>query len=153
MEAAILISLGLVLIGIRPRLKETLVVASTMSLATLLIRSSISLPPGINVFIQLPILIILAARCYRLHLIHAFLASCLGLICIGLTETVFNILITKTSGISMEQALADPLWHLLFPMPEFVMLAGVTFVLLHYDLALFDIRELSNSKTVEHYEE
>lgn len=147
-ETAVLISLGLVLIGVKPRLKETICIAFVISLAAYKIRALL-LPAGMNVLIQLPVLVLLVAALYHLRIVYAFLASCMGLICLGLTETVFNSLLAKISRISIDQALSDPLLHLLFPLPEFIFLAVVVLILLHFDLAVFDIRELSQSKTGE----
>lgn len=52
-ETAILVSLGLVLTGLKPDLARILLVAFITSLASYFIRT-LPLPPGINVFIQLP---------------------------------------------------------------------------------------------------
>lgn len=151
-ETAILISLGLALIGVKPRLKETMLIAFLISLAAYAIRS-LWLPAGINVLIQLPILILLVALLYHLRIIYAFFASCMGLISLGLTETVFNSLITGISGITIDHALNNSWLHLLFPLPEFVFLFIVILILLHYDLALFDIRELNQDAAGDTYEQ
>jgi len=142
-ETAILISLGLILIGFKPKLKSVLIIASIESLASFLIRG-LPLPPGINVFIQLPILIVLTACFCSLNLIYAALASLLGLVVLALTETAFNFLISAVSGIAVRQALEDPLLRLLFPLPEFVFLTVVIFILRRFNLALFDIQELKS---------
>ncbi len=142
-ETAILISLGLTLLGFKPKLKSVLIIASLESLVSFLVRG-LPLPPGINVFLQLPVLIVLTACCCSLNLLDAALASLLGLVVLALTETVFNLLISAVSGIAVRQALEDPLLRLLFPLPEFAFLTVVIFILRHYNLALFDIRELKN---------
>lgn len=142
-EIAILISLGLTLLGFKPKLKIVLVIASLESLASFLIRS-LPLPPGINVFIQLPILVVLTACFCSLNLLDAALTSLLGLVVLALTETAFNFLISAVSGIAVQQALEDPLLCLLFPLPEFVFLTGVVLILRRYNLTLFDIQELKN---------
>ncbi len=51
-ETAILISLGLILIGFKPKLKSVLIIASLESLVSFLVRS-LPLPPGVNVFIEI----------------------------------------------------------------------------------------------------
>lgn len=142
-ETAILISLGLTLLGFKPKLKIVLVIASIVSLASFWIRA-LPLPPGINVFIQLPILVVLTACCCGLSLLDAALASLLGLVVLALTETVFNSLISAVSGIPIQKALEDPLLRLLFPLPEFAFLTGVVLILRRYNLTLFDIQELKN---------
>ncbi|HAA89050.1 MAG: Uncharacterized protein XD63_1774 [Thermoanaerobacterales bacterium 50_218] len=150
-ETAILISLGLTLLGFKPKLKSILIIASLESLVSFLIRS-LPLPPGVNVFIQLPVLIILTVYFCSLDLVYAALASLLGLVVIGLTETAFNFLISAASGISIQQALEDPLLRLLFPLPEFVFLTGSVLVLRKYNLALFDIQELKNLEQLKGHE-
>lgn len=142
-ETAILISLGLTLLGFKPKLKSVLVIASLESLASFLIRC-LPLPPGINVFIQLPVLIVLTACCCGLNLPDAALASLLGLVVLALTETAFNFLISAVSGIAVRQALEDPLLRLLFPLPEFAFLTAAILILRRYNLALFDIQELKS---------
>jgi len=102
------------------------------------------LPPGINVFIQLPILVVLTACFCSLNLLDAALASLLGLVVLALTETVFNSLISAVSGISIQKALENPLLRLLFPLPEFAFLTGMVLILRRYNLTLFDIQELKN---------
>jgi len=150
-ETAILISLGLTLLGFKPRLKSILIIASLESLISFLIRS-LPLPPGANVFIQLPVLIILTVYFCSLDLVYAALASLLGLVVIGLTETAFNFLISAASGISIQQALRDPFLRLLFPLPEFAFLTGSVLVLRKYNLALFDVQELKNLENLKGHE-
>ncbi len=142
-ETAILISLGLTLVGFKPKLKSVLIIASLESLVSFLIRS-LPLPPGVNVFLQLPVLVVLMACFCSLDLLDAALASLLGLVVLALAETAFNLLISEVSGIAVRQALEDPLLRLLFPLPEFAFLTVMIFILRHYNLALFDIRELKN---------
>lgn len=142
-ETAILISLGLTLLGFKPKLKSVLVIAFLESLASFQIRG-LPLPPGINVFIQLPVLVVLTACCCGLNLIYAALASLLGLIVLALTETAFNFLISAVSGIAVRQALENPLLRLLFPLPEFAFLTVTILILRRFNLALFDIQELKS---------
>jgi hypothetical protein len=142
-ETAILISLGLTLIGFKPKLKSVVIIAFLESLVSFLIRS-LPLPPGVNVFLQLPVLIVLTACFCSLNLLDAALASLLGLVVLALTETAFNLLISAVSGISIRQALEDPLLRLLFPLPEFALLTAAILILRHYNLVLFDIQELKS---------
>jgi hypothetical protein len=150
-ETAILIFLGLTLIGVKPRLKHVLIIALIESLASFLIRS-FPLAPGINVFIQLPVLVALTAYICRLHVIYAALASFLGLVGIALTETVFNFIISTISGIPVRQALNNPMLKLLFPIPEFIFLIAIILLLRHYNLVLFDVQELKNLEQIKSYE-
>ncbi len=142
-ETAILISLGLTLLGFKPGLKSILIIASLESLVAFSIRS-LPLPPGVNVFIQLPVLIFLTSCFCRTDVVDAVLASLLGLVILALAETVFNFLISAVSGIPIQKALEDPLLRLLFPLPEFIILTGTVLVLRKYNVTLFDVQELRN---------
>ena len=137
-ETAILVSLGLVLIGIKPALARILLVAFLTSLASFFIRT-LPLSPGINVFLQLPILITLLAYICRLPVTYAVIASFVGLISLGITETMLNFIIFALTGISVQQALNNDLWRVLFPLPEFLILIGIILVLIRYDITIFDI--------------
>ncbi|PKM76938.1 MAG: hypothetical protein CVU90_10205 [Firmicutes bacterium HGW-Firmicutes-15] len=137
-ETAILVSLGLVLIGIKPALTRILLVAFFTSLASYFIRT-LPLSPGINVFLQLPILIILLAYICRLPVTYAVITSFVGLISLGITETMLNFIIYALTGISIQQALSNDLWRILFPLPEFLILVAIILVLIRYDITIFDI--------------
>ena len=138
-ETAILVSLGLVLTGIKPALARILLVALLTSLASSFIRT-LPLPPGINVFLQLPILITLLAYICRIPVTYAVIASFVGLISLGITETILNFIIFAITGISVQQALSNDLWRVLFPLPEFLILVGIILVLIRYHITIFDIQ-------------
>lgn len=137
-ETAILVSLGLVLIGLKPAPGRILLVALLTSLASYFIRT-LPLPPGINVFLQLPILITLLAYICRLLVTYAVIASFVGLISLGITETILNFIIFASTGISVQKALSNELWRILFPLPEYLILVGIILVLIRYDITIFDI--------------
>jgi hypothetical protein len=109
--------------------------------------------PGIHIFIQLPVLIVLTAYFCRLNIKYAALASFLGLISISLTETVFNLIISKLTGITLKQVLTDPLLRLIFPIPEFVFLTLLVLILARKKIALFNIQELRDLEQAKSYEE
>jgi len=146
-ETAIIVSLGLVLIGIKPALTRILLVAFLTSWASYFIRT-LPLPPGINVFIQLPILITLLAYICRLPVTYAVIASLLGLISLGITESVLNIIISALTGISVQEALVNDLWRILFPLPEFLILIIIILVFIRYDIALFDIQGVLETERI-----
>ena len=150
-ENVILISLGLILIGFKPKLKSVLIVALIESLVSCLIHCLFSVP-GINVFFQLPILVVLTSCFFKLSLMHAALASLLGLAVTALTEMASNYLIPMFTGISIQQIIQDPMLHLLFPLPEFFFLTTMILVFMHYDITLFDIRELKDLERLKDYD-
>ncbi|PKM76957.1 MAG: hypothetical protein CVU90_09480 [Firmicutes bacterium HGW-Firmicutes-15] len=150
-ETILLVHIGFLLIGVKPKLRDTFVIALIAGVLSYMIRSW-SLPIGVTVLIQFPVLIVLTAYFNRLRILYAVLGSLLGLVIIGLTEIAFNWIIVKMSGISIEQAWAQPLWSFIFTVPEFLFLACVVIVLCRYNLALFKIEE-SNIELGEHYEQ
>ncbi|AFV12165.1 hypothetical protein Tph_c19710 [Thermacetogenium phaeum DSM 12270] len=68
---------------IQAKLKSVLIVAFLKSLASFLV-CSLLLPPGINVFLQLPVLVVLTACYCSLNLLDAAVTSLLGLIVLAL---------------------------------------------------------------------
>jgi hypothetical protein len=144
-ETAILVSLGLVLIGIKPVLSRILLVAFLTSLASYIIRT-LPIYPGINVFLQLPILIILLVYICRLPITYAVIASFVGLISLGITETILNFIILALTGIPVQQALSNDLWRILFPLPEFLILVGIILILIRYDITIFDIKSVMDTE-------
>ncbi len=150
-ETILLVHIGFLLIGVKPKLRDTFVIALISGVLAYIIRSW-PLPLGVTMLIQLSILMVLTVFFYRLRILHAVLGSLLGFVIMGLIEIPFNWIIVKMSGISIEQAYAQPLWSFIFTVPEFLVLAGVYIVLNRYNVALFKI-EASNTERGEHYEQ
>lgn len=148
-ETAILVSLGLVLIGVKPQLIPVLLVGLLTALASSFIRA-LPLPPGINIILQLPIMIVLLSYLQKIPLSFALLASFLGLICMSLTEILFNFFVSSITGITVKEAMSNSLWRILFPLPEFTFLIAVIMFLLNFRISIFDLHELEN---VSNYEE
>ena len=87
-ETAILAALSLVFTGYEVKLKNVLMVAVFGAMIIAVIRS-LPLPPGISTIIMLPVLIFLIAFIYRIDIVSAAIASGLGVIIIGMTETTY----------------------------------------------------------------
>lgn len=151
-ENAILVSLGLVLIGIKPRFIPILLIAIITALSCYFIRA-LPLPPGLHILMQLPIMILLITYILEIPLTFAILASFLGLICIASTEIVFNSLISMFTGVSVMEAIKNPLWRVLFPIPEFIFLTVVTLVMNYYEKSIFNIPDLNETERVMKNEE
>lgn len=139
-EAMILICLGLVLAGIQPCLKQVFLIALFTSLASYFVRS-LPLPPGANVLFMLPLFIILLVYIHRLTYVAATISTFIGFISLSLFELVFNFAVSAITGITVRDALNDPLWRVLFPLPEFVILTVVIIILLRYHISFFDIND------------
>lgn len=140
-EMALVTALGMILIGLRPGWKNVLKIALIGAVASYCIRM-LPLPPGVNVLIQVPVLIVLIVYCCKIDLFAAALAVLLGLIVLSVAEGIFNALTFKLSGITCEQAYADPLLRVLFPLPEYIFLAFLTFITNRYRFIFINIQEL-----------
>jgi len=151
-ETVILIFLGRLLIGLKLPWQRVLLVAALTSLASFFIRV-LPLPPGVNVFLQLPILIGLLAYFCSLPLTHATVVSFLGLILLGVSETIYNISIAALTGISLQQALDNPLWRALYPLPNFVLMGLIIVALIRYNIVVYVIRDAFGEKRLESEEE
>jgi len=141
-ETAILISLGLVLIGVQPRLLPVLLIALITAISCYFIRA-LPLPPGVNILLQIPIMIAMLVLLLRIRLASAVIASFLGIICVSLTEIIFNGLISAVTGITVLEAVGNPFWRILFPLPEFVFLITVILILKHHGITLFNLSEIN----------
>lgn len=146
-ETAILIALGLALIGIKFSPARILLVAFITSLASYFIRN-LPLPPAFNVFLQLPILIILLVFICKLKVTHATIASFVGLITLGFSETILNSIMHVLTGISAQQALGNQLWRILYPLPEFLILIGIVWVFTRYGITIFDIQDVGETERI-----
>ena len=140
-ETIILVTLGLILTGFRSSWRQILVVAVLVSLSSYFIRA-LPLAPGINVFLQLPLMIVFIVLICQIPLVFATVVSFLGLICINVTETVFNGIIFFITGISVQEAMANALWRVIYPVPEFIFLIIVILIINHYGIVLYDFSQL-----------
>lgn len=148
-ETIILVTLGLILTGFRSSWKQVLLVAVLVSLSSYFIRG-LPLAPGINVFLQLPLMIIFIVFICQIPLVYAMVVSFLGLICINLTETIFNNMIFFITGISVQEAMANPLWRIIYPVPEFIFLIIVILIINHYGIVLYDFSQSHEMGSEEH---
>ena len=151
-ETAIIVALGLVLLGVKPSLLPLFVVALISALASYFIRA-LPLAPGINILLQFPITILLVTYFFRIPFTFAILSSSLGLICITLIEMVFNLGMSAITGIPIIEAVANPVWRVLFPLPEFMFLTVVVLGLNHYGISLFNLHEYREMEKVIENEE
>lgn len=151
-ETALIVSLGLVLVAIKPRLMPVLLTALITALASYFVRA-LPLPPGVNLLIQFPIMVGFISWLMPIPLTFAILSTSMGLICITLIELVFNTCITMITGISVQEAIANPLWRILFPIPEFIFLMIATLCLNHYKKYLLNLPEYREMEQVKNYEE
>jgi hypothetical protein len=150
-ETLILTTLSLALTGYEIKLKKVLVVAVIASMISVLIRS-LPFPYGVNVILQLPMLVILLMIFFKLNIISSLIASCSGFVVIGLIEGVFNFIVSTATGISLKQAMVDPVLRVLFPIPEYVFLIILIIICKRYHFVLFNIREMNDLGRMKDYE-
>ena len=148
-ETIILVTLGLILTGFRSSWRQVLLVAVLVSLSSYFIRG-LPLAPGINVFLQLPLMIVFIVLICKIPLVYAMVVSFLGLICINITETIFNGIIFFITGISVQEVMANPLWRIIYPVPEFIFLIVVILIINHYGIVLYDLAQLQEIGSEEH---
>jgi len=148
-ESMILIALGLNLTGFKSSWKLVLLVALLVSVFSYFIRV-LPLLPGVNVFLQLPLMIILIVFICRIPLLYTMIASFLGLICINITETIFNGIIFRITGIPVQEAMADTLWRIIYPVPEFIFLTVLILLINHYEIVFFNFSQLEEIGSEEH---
>lgn len=120
-ETLILIYIGLALTGAALSHKKIIFIALAGACLSYFIRG-FPIPPGSNVFIQLPVIVILLFLIGELPLWLSLVSIILGFLCVSFAEMIFIPLVAVISGISVEAALAHPLWRILFPLPEFLFL-------------------------------
>lgn len=130
-ETLILIYLGLALTGLKADWKRIMLVAFLTALASYLIRTS-ALPAGMNIIIQLPILVLLLSILGRLSFSKATVACVLGLILLSFFEIIFNALMTAVTGVSVWQVTDEPWLRIIFPIPEFISLTLIAVLINKY---------------------
>ena len=140
-ETALIVSLGLSLIGVKLDAKKIFVISLITSLASYFIRS-MPIPPGINVLIQLPILIFLIKFFFNMPLKYSSLSSFIGLIVVFITEVSFNQLMCVITNTTLEAVIENTTWRIMFPIPEFLFLTLITGIITKKRLVLFNIKEL-----------
>jgi hypothetical protein len=136
-ETLILIYLGLALTGTEPPDRKVILIALTGALLSYFVRY-FPIPPGSNVFIQLPVIAILLFLIGRLPLSLALVSTILGFLCVSSAEMLFIPLVADISGISIQEALAAPPWRVLFPVPEFIFLILLIVYLRHNRVRVFN---------------
>lgn len=149
-ETALVVTLSLILTGYEAKLK-TVTLITVIGAPLIAVIRSFSLTPGVNTIIMLPVLILLITFFCRIGILSSSVASGLGLIIMGLTETVYTFCVTKLTGIEIKIILADPILRLLVAVPEYIFLAIIIIICKRYHLVLINIRELNEIRQQERY--
>jgi len=136
-ETLILIYIGLALTGAKLPNRNIILIAFFGAFLSYFVRD-LSIPPGSNVFIQLPVIVILLFIICKLPLWLSLVSIVLGFLCVSFAEILFIPLVSDITGISIQQALATPLWRILFPLPEFAFLTLVIVYLKRKNIHIFN---------------
>ncbi len=121
LETLILIYIGFALTGTKVSDRKIIFISLVSTVASFFIRM-LPILPGVNVLIQLPVLIVLLFLVSKLSLSILMTSIILGFLCVSFAEMLFIPLMSYISGIPVQEALASPFWHIVFPLPEFILL-------------------------------
>lgn len=135
-EAVILISLGLALLGFKQNYKRVVLAGFLAALASYFIKPN--LPPGLNIPIQLVIQTSLLSSICRLSLVNASLVCVLGLVTLSFFEICFNFLMQNITGLTIWEVMKDPWLRFLFPLPEFITLGFLVVLINRYRKRIVD---------------
>jgi hypothetical protein len=150
-ETAILVALSVVLTGYELKLKEIILIAVIGSPFIGVARLFIPIP-GINTIIVFPLLILLIFYFYKINLASSAIVSALGLIIMGMTETAYLFMLSGLTGANIIQALANPLWKLLIPVPEYLFLSALIIICKRFRLTILNIREFNDIRRINSHE-
>lgn len=123
-ETLLLIYMGLILIDCNPPSRKVMLVALAGSILSFFVRF-LPLSPGFNVFIQLPILVLLLYYVCNLPISLALASIIIGFLCVSISEAVFSVLINGLTGTSAWEAMSNPILRVLYPLPEFAFLTAI----------------------------
>ncbi|GEA15084.1 MAG: hypothetical protein PWR22_271 [Moorella sp. (in: firmicutes)] len=120
-EEIILVTLGLALIGEYPGMKGIVAVGISGAVFSFYFRH-LSLPFGIHTLASIVVLALAMWLLLRVNLFKGLLAAFLGIVSLGIIESISFPLISLLTGLSFEAALQDPLLRILFPLPDEIIL-------------------------------
>lgn len=81
------------------------------------------------------------------------MVSFLGLVLLGIFETLYVMVVTGLTGITIPQAMSNPIWRALFPLPEFLLLGLIIMILIRYDIVIYNIAEVLEEKKLNREEQ
>jgi hypothetical protein len=150
-ETAIMVALALVLTGYEAKLKDVLLIGVVGGLIGAVVRS-LPLSLGINILIVLPIVVALIVFTCKIDIASAIIASGIGAIVIGITETAYIFTVVKLTGITIKKVMSNLYLRLLFPIPEYTLLILLLIICKRYHLTLLNMREFNDIRRIRDYE-
>ncbi|MGI6405409.1 MAG: hypothetical protein ACOX2E_02810 [Syntrophaceticus sp.] len=150
-ETAIMVALALVLTGYEAKLKDVLLIGVLGGLIGAVVRS-LPLALGSNILIVLPVVAVLIVLICKIDVLSAIIASGIGAIVIGITETAYILTFVELTGITIKQIMSNLHLRLLFPLPEYALLLLLLIICKQYDLTLLNMREFNDIRRIRDYE-
>lgn len=132
-EAMLIASLGITLIGFRPRLKQLLPIGIFHALVSYIIRGS-QVPFGLHTIIELLAFILIIYAITRLNLMTSALAGLVGLTIFAAVETIIAQQLLSITGYTYQEVLADPFLRIYFFFPEALVLVLIVLACRRYDI-------------------
>ncbi|WP_258359453.1 hypothetical protein [Moorella sulfitireducens (nom. illeg.)] len=125
-EEIIIITLGLALVGEYPRMRGIVVVAIIGALFSFFFRR-LPVSFGIHTLTVIVVFTLLMRLTLRVNLIKGLVASILGILLLGIIESISIPLVSSLTGISIDVALRDPWLRVLFPLPDEIILGVMAY--------------------------
>lgn len=133
-EAVIIISLGLILIGIRPPWKRVIFAAIVQGLASYIVRRNVSF--GMHTLILLVIMIILVWLIVKVRLLQSSIGMLIGVVISALVEGVMTLFIPKLLGLSLGEIMSRSWLRIGVFSPQLVVLSVLIYLCLKYNFTL-----------------
>ncbi len=139
-EAILVVTLGLALVGIRPTLKQILLIGFIEAILGDLIRT-LPFPFGVHTILQLITSSLVAYFIMRIQYRISLLAILLGVTVYGIVEGISASFLFAITGISFNDVFNNHLLRLAFFIPEAVLLILIILALRHFEGKLLRYRE------------
>jgi len=127
-ESLIILTLGLLAIGLKPNFKKTVAAVSLATIFSYVIRS-LPIAFGIHSVLQLVFLIIMTIFLLKHSPFQAIIAVLLGSLALGLSESLMVPIIIAISGITFQEILANPWLRVVVPLPYTFLLGMLAYLI------------------------
>jgi hypothetical protein len=135
-EGVLSCTIGLILVNVRPRLKQMIIFGILFALSAYLSRRFLPIPGFHAIVITLCVSVYLTFL-YGISYKKALIASLFSLIFVALGEALFMTVTLSFSGLTIEQILANQWLRVLVTLPQQLLLAAI--VVISYRLRRFHL--------------
>ncbi|ABW20007.1 hypothetical protein [Alkaliphilus oremlandii] len=143
-EAALIISLGLILVGIRPPFIKVALIAIIQGVASYYIRKHVGF--GLHVILQAATMSLLVWRIMGVSIKLSTLSIIIGVVISSLIETPLIAIIPRLMGISLMEIMTRDWIRVLIFLPQLLIMATLIYVCLKYNFTLEGELNLSKLK-------